>query len=187
MKLASILFTALLFAAPTALAQQQSPPTLYQPNPDSPIGARNPRGAEGLAQFDFVIGDWDVDITFNGNRYNARWHNTWIVDGFVVMQEWRGPYMTGAEFRAYDPDTNTWSGQNIYSGQEWRHTTAHRDGETMIVVIEADGPRGPFLNRETYSDITPSSFSMRSELSFDNGATWEPGRYGMTATRAAAS
>ncbi|MEZ6023238.1 MAG: hypothetical protein R3C16_07485 [Hyphomonadaceae bacterium] len=191
MKLALALAIAVGLAVAPAAAQTQpaTPPIIYQPDPDSPIGARNPRGAPGLAQFDFVIGDWDADITFRPPgrdplNYRGRWHNSWIVDGFVVMQEWRGPYATGAELRHYDPQTDTWSGFNVYVGQPFRTTTARREGDTMIVLIEGNADqRGPFINRETYSDITENSFHLRSELSYDGGATWERGRYELVATR----
>lgn len=173
-------------------AAQDASPILSQPDPDSPIGARNLNGPAGLAQFDFVVGDWDVDITFTPPggapiAYKAKWHNIWIVDGQVVMQEWRGPYATGAELRAYDPATDTWVGRNIYAGRGWKPTTATRDADTMTVVIDGGADaRGDFLNRETYFNIADDTFEMRSERSYDDGETWEPGAYVMRAARAAA-
>ncbi len=56
---------------------------LYQPNPDVPLGKRNPKAAPELVLFDFVIGDWDVAITLNqpngkSFKYSAKWHNYWM-------------------------------------------------------------------------------------------------------------
>ncbi|WP_339747785.1 hypothetical protein [uncultured Maricaulis sp.] len=186
---ASLLSVLALGAAP-ALAQNTMPPIQYQPDPDSPIGTRNPAGPAQLAEFDFVIGDWDVSITFtppNGQAftYDARWHNHWILDGLAVMQEWRGPYATGAEFRGYNLREGHWEGYNIYPTlpNGWRPTTALRSDEAMVVTIEGIDAEGPMLNRETYTDITADSFRMYSEISRDEGVSWETGRYSMMVVR----
>lgn len=176
-----------LIAATGAIADQ--PPIRYQPDPDSPIGERNPQAPAEVAQFDFLIGDWNVQITWfppqgEPNTYAAKWHNHWINDGFDVMQEWRGPYITGTEFRHFDPALGYWVGRNLYVGRSWVDTTARIEGENMVVVIEGGNPQeGAFLNRETYYDISPSQWRMKSDRSFDDGKTWEKGRYEMIATR----
>lgn len=176
-----------LVAATGAIADQ--PPIRYQPDPDSPIGERNPQAPAEVAQFDFLIGDWNVQITWfppqgEPNTYAAKWHNHWINDGFDVMQEWRGPYITGTEFRHFDPALGYWVGRNLYVGRSWVDTTARIEGENMVVVIEGGNPQeGAFLNRETYYDISPNQWRMKSDRSFDDGNTWEKGRYEMIATR----
>ena len=170
-------------------AKAENPPIRYQPDPDSPIGARNTSAPEETAQFEFLIGDWDVEITWYPPQgepasYQARWHNHWINDGFDVMQEWRGPYITGTELRHYDAALGHWVGKNLYVGGKWVNTTARVDGENMVVVIEASNANdGDFLNRETYFEITDNRWRMKSERSFDNGETWIKGRYDMVATR----
>ena len=143
-----------------------------------------------LAEFDFVIGDWDVSITVrlqNGQdlTYDARWHNHWILDGMAVMQEWRGPYATGAEFRTFNARDGHWAGYNIYPGapRGWRPTTSQMTDDDMIVTIEGIDAQGPMLNRETYTDITADSFRMYSEISRDEGVSWETGGYHMTVVR----
>ena len=177
-----------LFVATSSLAAEEAP-IRYQPNPDSPISERNAQAPEETAQFDFLIGDWDVDITWfppqgEPNSYKAKWHNHWINDGFDVMQEWRGPYITGTEFRHYDTKLGHWVGKNLYVGANWVNTTARMDGENMVVTIEASNPRdGEFLNRETYFDISENQWRMKSDRSYDGGKTWIKGAYEMTATR----
>jgi hypothetical protein len=179
------------FGAGSVSAQQSSPQIRYQPDPDSPIGTRNPAGPGALADYDFVIGNWDVEITFTppGGQpavYQARWHNHWILNGLAVMQEWRGPYATGAEIRSYNAQTQRWEGENIYPALSggFRPTTSVRFDDRMEVVIEAADGSGPFLNRETYIDIEADSMRMYSELSRDGGETWQAGRYSMIMTRA---
>jgi len=178
----------LVLVASGALAED--PPIRYQPDPDSPIGARNPMAPPEVAQFDFLIGDWDVEITWlppqgEPNTYTAKWHNHWINDGFDVMQEWRGPYITGTEFRHFNASLGYWVGKNLYVGRNWVDTTARVSGDDMVVIIEASNPReGAFLNRETYYEVSADRWRMKSDRSFDDGETWEKGRYEMVATRA---
>ncbi len=179
------------FVVSGAQAQEAAPPIIYQPDPDSPVGARNPKAAPGLGEFDFVVGDWDAEITWQAAgqpalTYKARWHNHWVVNGQVVMQEWRGPYITGAELRAYDASSGKWIGQNIYPGgpDPWHKTSAEFKDDRMVVIIEGvKDKRGPFLNRETYFDIEAGSFRMKSDRSYDGGKTWEKGAYEMICTR----
>lgn len=189
-----LIAAALLVLAPMSVfAQgpaQQAPPIQYQPDPDSPIGERNPNGPPQLAEFDFVIGDWDVVIDYiapNGQTvtYEARWHNHWILNGMAVMQEWRGPYATGAEFRAWNVQAQEWQGQNIYPTlpNGWRTTTARRFDDRMEIYIDAVDADGPMINREVYSEITEDRMRMHSEISRDGGETWETGRYSMVMTR----
>jgi hypothetical protein len=185
--IAGVLLTIFTIQASGAAAEE--PPIRYQPNPDSPIGERNENAPDEVAQFEFLIGDWDVEITWyppqaEPTTYNAKWHNHWINDGFDVMQEWRGPYITGTEFRHYDPASGHWVGKNLYAGRNWANTTARVDGDNMVVVIEASNAAdGPFLNRETYFEITDNRWRMKSDRSYDNGETWIKGRYEMIATR----
>lgn len=180
---------AMVLGTLTVSGEAQDAPIIYQPNPDSPIGERNTKAPAATAEFEFVIGDWDVEITWmqgNGQplNYKAKWHNHWVVDGHVVMQEWRGPYLTGTELRAWDTQQKKWIGQNVYVNGIWRRTTAElKDGEMHVIIEGNSDQRGPFLNRETYTDIKKDSFRMYSERSYDAGKTWEAGRYSMTVTR----
>lgn len=170
-----------------AVAQEK--PIIYQPTPDSPIGKRNVKGPAALAEFDFVIGDWDVVITWTPPNaepltYKAKWHNHWIVDGLVVMQEWRGPYLTGTEIRSWDRRQKKWTGRNVYVNGIWHETTAEfKDGKMIVIIENAEDRNGPFKNRETYHEITDDSFKMYSDRSYDGGQTWETGRYSMVVTR----
>lgn len=183
----TIIFTVL--TGHSTAQEIRSDPPIYQPIPDSPILNRNPTlTGEGTA-FDFLIGDWDAVITWEPDKgpqdvYRAKWHNHWIIDGHAVMQEWRGPSLTGTEIRFYDKNTKSWKGQNIYVGGAWRETTAKSDGDTLVVTIfSEDVEHKKFLNRETYFNITDSSFQMKSDLSFDDGKTWKKGQYHMRAAR----
>ncbi|MGE0440204.1 MAG: hypothetical protein AB7L66_11405 [Gemmatimonadales bacterium] len=166
-------------------------PILYQPVEDSPILARNRAGPAELAQYDFLAGDWDVTVTMpraGGEPlvFQAKWHNHWIANGSVMMQEWRGPYATGIELRSFNPVTRKWDGRNLYVPDPgtWYETEAELVGAEMVVTRRATAPDGsPVINREVYHAITADRFLIRTEMSVDQGATWTPGRYRLVATR----
>ncbi len=178
-------------AANSAVAQAaDGPPILYQPTIDSPIGAPNPKGPKELEQYAFLIGDWDAQITWipaNGEpvTYAAKWHNVWAINGMAIVQEWRGPYLTGQELRFYNPRAGHWVGSNVYPGNgRIKAVTAVRTEDTMVVKIEpSKNKRGPFINRETYFNIAENAFEMKSEQSYDDGKTWEKGNYSMVVSR----
>ena len=186
---AAVLFVAITTFSSIACAQPQE--ILSQPDPDSPIGERNERAPEELSQYGFLIGDWDVDITLfrpegEPHDYKAKWHNTWIVNGTVVFQEWRGPYATGAELRHYNSEENYWEGRNVYAGNaSWYENIAtwNEEAGEMVVRRKMTSPRGPYLNDEIYHDISENTFKIRTRVSFDDGSSWESGSYEITATR----
>ena len=155
------------------------------PKPDSLIGELNPDAPAGTAQYGFLIGDWEVDVTLirPGQEpllYTANWHNHWIANGYVVMQEWHGPYGTGIELRSYDERLDLWHGRNLYvpSSGTWYENTARMSGSDMVVTTHRSDPQaGDSITREIYFDISESGFRIRTELSRDGGATWAEGRY----------
>lgn len=101
------------------------------------------------------------------------------------MLEWRGPQYTGTELRQWDGKQNKWVGVNIYPdfGANLPAATSEKVGDEMLVFITYQGPDGPYINRETYYDIEADSYKMKSDISKDDGETWERGMYEMTVTR----
>ena len=182
-----VLLPALAFFGRAGVAQ----PILYQPAQDSPILARNPAGPAELAQYDFLAGDWDVTVTMPrpGGQpmvFRAKWHNHWVANGLVMVQEWRGPYATGIELRSFNPVTRRWDGRNLYLADPgtWYETEAEMVGAEMVVTRHDKAPDGsPLINREIYHGIEADRFAIRTEASADGGRTWAPGRYRLVAVR----
>lgn len=183
-----LLLAVAMAALVSADALAQAPPVRIAPNPDSPIGARNPKGPAELQQLEFLIGDWKVDIVLHrpggDMAYEARWHNIWIVDGTAIMQEWRDAFSTGAEIRTYNRRKGKWEGHNFYTGfDSWTEGEGSFANGEFVIDTETAGPNGPILNRERYYDITPNSFRMVATQSSDGGKTWSSPTYEMTCTR----
>lgn len=180
------LFLALLFSV-----QAKAEDILYQPNPDSPIGERNSNAPDGTGQYDFLIGDWDIEITlFRSEQepltYRAKWHNHWVANGYVVMQEWRGPYSTGIELRNYDPAEDQWHGRNIYQpspGTWYSNVASFENGEMTVTTTRTDAEGMETITREIYWEISEASFRIRTEQSTDGGVSWQGGKYKLIATR----
>ncbi|MEQ1808989.1 MAG: sialidase family protein [Terricaulis sp.] len=166
----------------------QSPPLQYQPSPDSPIGVRNTNAPAELQQLEFLIGDWNVAIVLHRPSgdlaYEARWHNTWIVNGFAIMQEWRDPYSTGAELRTYNSETGRWEGRNFYTGMNtWTESEGTFANGEFVIETQTVGSDGSRLSRERYFDLQPHSFRMVATHSSDGGQTWSTPAYEMVCTR----
>ena len=88
------------------------------------------------------------------------------------------------EFRGWDASAGRWTGHNRYSNGQWRTTVAdYVDGEMIVQIVDARDQNGPFINRETYFDIGPDRFSMKSERSYDGGRTFVKGAYSMVCNR----
>jgi hypothetical protein len=67
MKLSSLAFAGILFMMLVVTADAacaQHPPIQYQPDNDSPVGERNAKSPQEVSQFGFLMGDWDVAITW---------------------------------------------------------------------------------------------------------------------------
>ncbi len=167
---------------------QQTPPALVRDTaPRAPVDpVSNP-----VSQYDFLIGDWDVAVTVRRQQgadleYRAKWHNHWLAEGQVVMQEWTEPGSKGFELRSYSRMDKKWHGKNIYLPDpgEWYDNTAELVAGEMIVTTRRRGPDGrETISREIYHDIGPDRFSIRTELSSDGGKRWQPGGYRARMTR----
>ena len=188
-RLAAISAATMLLLALTANATESA--AAAAGTTEAAFGKPNPKGPKELSQYDFLAGDWVADVTLvqqNGVpfKYVASWHNHWTADGYVMVQEWIGPYAMGIELRTFNMTTKKWDGRNIYepSPGVWYENTAELIGDEMIVTTQKKTAEGePFLSREIYFDISSESFSIRSEISYDGGKEWRPGKYSLVATR----
>lgn len=143
------------------------------------------------AQYGFLVGCWSTQVTLHRPgqqdfRFEAIWRNELIAGGLVLLQEWSGPYSHGVELRAYDAEENVWRGQNVYLPDpgEWYANEARLiDGEIVVTTHRRDG-EVRVISREIYRSVDRDHFTIRTEISRDDGASWRRGDYSLTATRA---
>ncbi len=155
------------------------------------------------AQFDFMVGQWEIDLTPKVSGVAAMIHGvprltgTWkawrAFDGFGIDDELRvvdasgNPVALSHAMRVYDAKARRWSVRSldVYRAGFAQSSGQWQDGE-MRTSGSGTTPEGkPSLTRTRYYDISPERFRMRQDRSTDNGATWEEGVLAIEARRIA--
>ena len=164
-------------------------------------GVTAPREA---AQFDFMIGQWEIELTPKVNGLAAMVHGTpklqgswkaWrAFDGFGIEDELRvidgsgNPATLAQAQRIFDAKSKRWlmSSLDVYRVRFSSATAQWQDGEMRAngSGITPDGK--PLLTRSRFYEITPERFRMTQDRSIDEGKSWEDGVLTVTAKRVAA-
>jgi hypothetical protein len=138
-------------------------------------------------QFDFLIGDWEVDATRyqpDGSvqlRYKARWLARYLDDGRIVMDEFKAYAPTGQQIacfvtlRTFCEATGRWEMTGLAAFQpvpfpEWHGIWTN--GEMLLDAVGA-GPDGTRVRtRIRFSHIETQCFAWESRVSTDDGTSW---------------
>jgi hypothetical protein len=170
----------LLFFTTSALAQ-------HAPGGGSPPVRTAPAEAR---QFDFLLGQWELDVKPQATTLAARIHGvpkmlgTWkawrALDGWGVIDELRitdesgNPRSLTSATRMYDATTRHWvvSTADAYRNVMMPSTAIWADNRMTATSRGADADGKAFLSRSRYVSITPTSFSFEQERSTDDGKTW---------------
>lgn len=149
-------------------------------------------------QFDFLVGDWDVDATRYAEdgtplfKYKAKWTAVQLNGGRMIMDDFRALGPTGqpvssfVTLRTYSEVTHRWELAGLQALQpsipsEWHGVS--KDGD-MLLDATARLPSGETVQtRIRFFSIASNSFSWESSISHDRGASWRK-TAGLTATRA---
>jgi hypothetical protein len=159
--------------------------------------------AREAAQFDFLVGHWEVELTpkINGlaklihgqPRLVGSWKAWRAFDGRGIDDELRivdasgNPATLAHAQRIYDPAAKRWlvSSLDVYRARFSSATAQWKDGE-MQVDGSATHPDGkPMLTRTRFHSIGADAFRMRQDRSTDNGVTWDEGALVIVAKRVA--
>ena len=188
---------------PLALALLLSLPGagFAQHAPTAPAAATVPAQAK---QFDFLLGQWELEVHPKVSGLVAMIHGTprlvgtwkaWrAVDGLGIEDEMRivdasgNPISLNRAQRVYAAAEGLWkiSGHDVTRGRsseakgKWQDGEMHVDGQ----VTDADGKT---LTRTRYYGITADGFHMQQDRSTDNGQTWEERSLTIDAKRVAAT
>jgi hypothetical protein len=138
-------------------------------------------------QFDFLVGDWNVDATRYGDngapvlKYKALWSAMQLNGGRMIMDDFKALGPTGqpvssfVTLRTYSEVTHRWELAGLQALQpsmpsEW-HGVA-KDGE-MLLDATARTPSGDTVKTKIrFFNIEPDSFSWESAMSLDEGKSW---------------
>ncbi len=157
------------------------------------------------AQFDFLIGQWEVVAKPLAKTLGQRIHGVqklpgvwkaWrALDGWGIEDELRltdasgNPRLLTHTIRYFDGNARKWnlSAIDVYKGIV-SAAAAELKGKQMIVNSqgkEADG--GAYLSRGSFTNITAQTFTYRLDRSYDSGKTWTEGFTTIEAKRTAAT
>jgi hypothetical protein len=178
-----VVFAAVAFLPGSALAQHGG----------GAGGARPPAAAapREATQFDFLVGQWEVEIRVPARGLAQRLHGTprlsgtwkaWrALDGWGVEDELRivdgsgNPMSLNHAVRAYDATARRWSvsALDVYRTRWTTATAEWRDGEMHLSGSGTTADGQALVTRTRFHDVTAQAFRMRQERSTDGGETWE--------------
>lgn len=158
------------------------------------------------AQFDFLVGHWELEVAPKVNGFVAMIHGTpklvgswkaWrAFDGHGVDDELRildasgNPRSLSHSQRIFDAKTKRWlvSGLDVYRARFGSSSGNWQGGQGGEMRLEGSGQNAegkPVLTRTRFFEIGADRFKMRQDRSTDNGASWEEGTLTIVAKRAA--
>ena len=139
--------------------------------------------------FDFMLGDWDVDVTHYSEdgaasrQLEGRWSAKASLGGRIIedhfIQKVDGVDDAAAySLRTYCEKTQRWEMLFLWAGQPATGLigfVGNRVDNEMHLDLQQMGPDGMvILVRIRFFDITVDSFSWEDSMSRDNGVTWFP-------------
>ena len=156
----------------------------------APLLTTAPREA---AQFDFLVGQWELVVHPGVSALVAMMHGapkmlgTWKawrgLDGWGVEDELRitdnsgNPRSLSHAVRVYDATAHKWnsSSLDVYRGTFASSTGEWKDNQMTATSRGVDSDGKAYVTRTRYYDITPVSFRVQQDRSFDDGKTWTQG------------
>ena len=142
------------------------------------------------SQFDFLIGQWQLEVRPAVPGLAARIHGvpkfigTWkawrAFDGFGIEDELRisdesgNPRTLSHAVRVYDATARRWSTSalDVYRSTFTSSTAEWAQNQMTTTSRATDKDGKPYLARARFSDITATGFRFVQERSTDDGRTW---------------
>ncbi|UXI66858.1 hypothetical protein [Tahibacter amnicola] len=186
MKTLALLLCAVLILPMPTLAQQVDAVT------PAPAAAR---------QFDFLIGQWDVEVTPKVGGLAAMIHGTprlvgtwkaWrALDGLGVQDELRivdsagNPRNLTHTLRLYSVAQSQWTltGVEAYRGRSFDATAVWAQDAMTVAGTGVDGEGKAYQSRTRFFGIGTDHFNVQQDRSYDNGASWDEAALTMEARR----
>jgi len=192
----AVVLALLLLALPGVAAAQHSGGGSAPPSTTAPAEAR---------QFDFLIGQWELDVKPKVSSLAAMIHGSpklvgswkaWRgLDGFGVQDELRiadasgNPMSLNEALRVFDRNQNRWTvvGVDVYRARVSNSTAQWNGSEMRLDGNGVDGEGKAYVSRTRYFEIGTDAFRMQQDRSYDNGQTWEEATLAIEARRVAAA
>lgn len=153
------------------------------------------------AQFDFLVGQWELEVTpkvsglaamiHGAPRLVGSWKAWKAFDGYGLDDELRivdasgNPMSLSHAQRIFDARSKRWlvSGLDVYRARFGSSSGQWQDGEMRLEGSGQTNDGKPMLTRTRFMEISADRFKMRQDRSYDNGASWEEGALTVVAKR----
>ena len=123
-------------------------------------------------QFDFWIGDWVVTDSA-GTKILGNEHNVAVLDGCALQENWYGSDGSqGTSLNAYIVAPKQWHQSWIASNGNLLLLDGAFVNGKMVLIGVSKTPKGPIMNRITWTPLNPDRVRQTWDLSTDGGKTW---------------
>jgi hypothetical protein len=157
------------------------------------------------AQFDFLVGEWSLNVIPRVSGLAAKIHGipklvgTWkawrTFDGWGIEDEMRitdasgNPMSLASAMRFYDATAKQWTQAlfDVYRGRFATSTGSWSGNQMTFLARGTDSEGKPVVTRTRFFDITPTAFRFQQDRSQDDGKTWQEGTLKIEAKRTAAT
>ena len=157
------------------------------------------------AQFDFLVGQWELTVMPKVTGLAARIHGaprlvgTWkawrAFDGFGIQDELRimdgsgNPNSLSHSMRVYSATDKRWivSGVDVYRGRTFATHAIMRGAEMTVTGNGVDAEGKAYLTRSRFHGISRDRFLFQQDRSTDNGRSWTEAVLKIEAKRIAAT
>lgn len=153
---ALLLFTAIAMSAEEVTAQQNTPSPCTGPE---------------FHQFDFWVGSWEVtaqDKVVGQNEIVP------FAGGCALLENWTAANGSGGKsINAWRPAEKRWTQHWVGAGGVVLDLSGGMvDGRMVLSGSVRQTPRGPVLDRITWTPVSPDTVRQVWEISTDSGTTW---------------
>ena len=173
-----------------------------------PLGAfaqNDAPAADGAKQFDFLLGQWELDVHVKAGGLAAMIHGTpklsgtwkaWrAIDGRAIEDELRivdasgNPLTLDRALRFYSADDKRWKtiGIDLHHNRTYESIGQFQEGEMRVESHSTDSEGKPTATRTRYTGIGADAFRLLQERSSDGGQTWQETGLSIDAKRIAAA
>ncbi len=129
------------------------------------------QSSEKARQFDFWVGEWDVQVSGQTVGVNNIQR---LEEGCLILENWKANSgQTGKGMNFFNPILGTWRQTYIHSNQTiWEMTGEYKDG-AMRYTGHVYAPNGTtVMTRVTFYNLEPNRLRHTEDDSRDGGKTW---------------
>jgi hypothetical protein len=128
--------------------------------------------APEFRQFDFWIGHWKVSNP-QGVQVGTS-EITRVSEGCAVREQWQSARgQGGTSINYYDAADKQWHQDWVGGDGTILHIHGGLKDGMMVLSGEAASPKGPYLNRITYTPLPEGKVKQEWSISTDGGKTWQ--------------